>query len=116
MNTDPTPVEAKPRLEFGALVKEADLTKRDEQISELQEQLAYERDARKEERFFFLVLLVLLLDVVFFTVMPTFGGPIALFILELLILIPLAKRMGMEEVAQIASRVIDRVAGKGGEG
>lgn len=35
----------------------------------------------------------MLLDIVFFTVMPTFGGPIALLILELLILIPMAKRM-----------------------
>jgi hypothetical protein len=89
-------------------------SKVDEQILELQNDLAAERDARNEERFVFIVLVVLLLDVVFFTVMPTFGGPLALLVLELLILIPLARRMGMQEIAQILSSVIDRMAGKAG--
>ena len=102
----------KTKLSDFAILAESDVTKQDEQISELQERLTEERDARKEDRFVFIVLIVLLLDVVFFTVMPTFGGPLALIILELLILIPLAKRMGMEEVAQILSRVLHRVADK----
>jgi hypothetical protein len=84
----------------------------EKQIQELQENLEYERDARLEERFVFIVLIVLLLDVVFFTIMPTFGGPIALLILELLILIPLAKRMGMEEIAKTLNRVLDRMVSK----
>ena len=42
---------------------------------------------------------------------PSFGGPIALLILALLILIPLAKRMGMEEIAAILDRVLNNVAG-----
>lgn len=100
------------KLSDFAILAKSDVTKQDEQISELQERLTEERDARKEDRFVFTVLIVLLLDVVFFTVMPTFGGPLALIILELLILIPLAKRMGMEEVAQILSRVLHRVADK----
>jgi hypothetical protein len=87
-------------------------TKRDQQVEELQEQLTQEQDARKEDRFVFIVVTVLLLDVCFFTVMPTFGGPLALLVLELLILIPLAKRMGMQEIAQILSRVLHRMAGK----
>lgn len=85
----------------------SDVTKKDEQISDLQEQLAYEKDARNEDRFAFIVAVVLLLDVVFFTAMPSFGGPLALLILELLVLIPLAKRMGMQEIAEILSRVLD---------
>lgn len=88
----------------------------DRQIAELQETLAQERDARREERFVFIVILVLLLDVVFFSVMPSFGGPIALLVLELLILIPLAKRMGMEEIATILSRVVGRIAGRPHDG
>ncbi len=87
-------------------------TKKDQQIEELQKKLTYESDARKEERFVFLVMIVLLLDVVFFSVMPTFTGPIALVLLELLILIPLAQRMGMEEIAKLLSRTVDRVTGK----
>ncbi len=86
--------------------------KKDQQISELQKQLAYEKDARLEERFTFIALIILLFDVVFFSVMPTFGGPLAVLILELLILIPLARRMGMDEIARIISRVIDRLASR----
>ncbi|UCA46161.1 hypothetical protein [Pseudochrobactrum sp. XF203] len=83
---------------------------RDEQIAELQERLTAEKDARNEERFIFIAVTVILLNVVFFSVMPSFGGPIALLILELLVLIPLASRLGMEEVKQILSRALDRVA------
>lgn len=85
-------------------------TRSDTLIEELQRALAREKDARLEERFVFLVVGVLLFDIVFFTVMPTFGGPLALLILELLILIPLARRMGMEEIAQVVSRIIGRVS------
>ena len=87
-------------------------TARDKQVEELQQALAHERDARKEERFFYVIILVALLDIVFFSVMPSFGGPLALLILELLILLPLAKRMGMEEVAQIMDRVLGSMASR----
>ncbi|MBL8564079.1 MAG: hypothetical protein JNM89_00010 [Hyphomicrobiaceae bacterium] len=96
---------------FGDLV-EPEPTAQDKLIQELQSRLASEVDARREERFVGIVFIVLLLDIVFFSVMPSFGGPIALLVLELLILIPLAKRMGMEEVAQILNRVLDRMSGK----
>lgn len=94
---------------------ETDVTKRDEQIEELQERLTQEQDARREERFVFIVLFILLLDVVFFSIMPTFGGPFAIVVLELLVLIPLARRMGMEEIAGIINRVIDGVASRSGK-
>ncbi|MCC0048527.1 MAG: hypothetical protein H6882_05115 [Rhodobiaceae bacterium] len=99
---------------FSALTSLA-VTAQDKQIQELQEQLERERDGRNEDRFVGIVCLVILLDIVVFTIMPTFGGPIALLVLELLILIPLARRMGMEEVAQLLSRVLDRMAGKAGD-
>jgi hypothetical protein len=109
----PTPrSESKPKG-FDTLAKD-DVSAQDSQVSELQKQLAHEKDARKEERFIFIVVSVLLFDVTFFAVMPTFGGPLALLIIELLILIPLAKRMGMEEIASLLSRILDHMAGKSG--
>ncbi len=87
-------------------------SKTDQQISALEKQLEYERDARMEDRFVFIVIIVLLLDIVFFSVMPTFGGPLALLILELIILIPLARKMGMEELAAIFHGVVSRMAGR----
>lgn len=53
---------------------------------------------------------VILLNVVFFSVMESFGGPLALLVLQLLILVPIARRMGMEEIATILDRVIGRVS------
>lgn len=100
---------------FMALIA-SEPSNQEKQIQELQEQLAHERDARNEDRFVGIVCLVILLDVAFFSVMPTFGGPLALLVLELLILIPLARRMGMEEIAQILNGVINRLAGKARDG
>lgn len=101
---------------FGDNLLREQPTKKDEQIDELQKDLAYERDARKEERFIFIVLFIIVFDIMLFTVMPTSGGPIAIVVLEILMLIPLAKRMGMEEVAKMLSRMLDRVAGKAASG
>lgn len=107
----PTPPKVTKEKSFDLLAK-GDVSAQDSQVSELQEQLAHEKDARQQERFIFIVVAVLLLDVVFFAILPTFGGPLALLLLELLILIPLAKRMGMEEIAELLSRLLDHMAGK----
>ena len=90
----------------------SEASKQDLQISELQKQLAHEKDARREDLFIFIVVLVLLLDVTFFSILPNLVGPLALVVLELLIFIPLARRMGLEEIALICGNVIDRLAGK----
>ena len=105
----------KPRDGFGDLLPE-EPTKRDEQIESLQAALTRERDSRREDQFVGIVILVAVFDIVFFSVMPSFGGPLALLLLELLILVPLAKRMGMEEIATLIDRVLGRIAGKAGEG
>lgn len=110
-STMPSNVSGKSIKDFA----NAEPSAQDKQIQELQGKLENERDARLEERFVGIVFIIVLLDIVFFTVMPTFGGPLALLVLELLILIPLAKRMGMQEIAQILSRVLHRMAGKAGD-
>jgi hypothetical protein len=107
------PVTAPSEKTFGAVVAQPP-TKQDEQIAELQEKLTQERDGRREDRFVGLVMLAILLDVVFFSVV-SWGGGLAIVVLELIILIPLAKRMGMEELGQIISSVLNRLAGKASE-
>ena len=104
------PTPPKKPAGFKALVDKP-ATVQDKQVEQLQKQLTAERDGRREDRFVGIVLLVLLLDVVFFTLV-SFGGALALLVLELLILIPLARRMGMEEIAQIISSVLHRIAQK----
>ena len=39
----------------------------------------------------------------------SWGGPIALLILELLILIPLAKRLGIQEISQLVDKLLNRM-------
>ena len=92
-------------------------TKQEQQIQALQDELQKEKDARREDQFFFIAVTVILFDIVFFTLMPTFGGPVALLILQLLILIPLARRMGLDEIQGLLSGVMNRLAGRanGGE-
>lgn len=96
--------------DFLAIFEVEEVTHKDEQIEELQQALVEERDARREDRFFFIVVCVFLLNVVFFSVMDNLGGPIALLILELLVLFPLARRMGLEEAATMINRVLGRMA------
>lgn len=115
MNTENS--TSKHKTGLGALtnaIENASVSKKDEQIAQLQNELSEVQDARREDQFVFIVVCVILLDIVFFTVMPTFGGPVALLLLQLLILIPLARRMGMDEVAAIINGVISRLAGKAG--
>jgi len=77
-------------------------------IEQLEEELQRVKDERSEDRFMFVVVIIVLLDVVFFSVSPNFSGPVALLILELLILIPLAKRLGMEEISEMINAIIHR--------
>ncbi len=107
----PPPKKSPTAKSFAALVT-SEPTKQDQVIAELQEELTRERDGRREDRFVGIVLIALLLDVVFFTVVPGWGV-LGLILLELLILIPLARRMGMEEIAQIINSLVSRLAGKG---
>ena len=92
-----------------ALIHSADLA---EALMALQDELTSERKKRREERFVGIICLVIMLDVVFFSVMPTFAGPIVLLIFELLILIPLARIMGMKEIAKMLDGVLARVASR----
>lgn len=104
-----SPKNNKPKTEVDSALLPDQPTKYDQLVEELQESLTNERDARREERFVFIVVCVLLFNVVFFTVMPSFGGPLALLVLELLVLVPLAKRMGMQEIAQLLDRVLSGI-------
>ena len=85
-------------------------TAQDKQIQELEDALEKTKDRIKEERFIWIIIFIILFDVVFFSKMESFFGALVIFILELLILIPLARRMGMEELAGILDRVLARIA------
>ena len=91
---------------FGIQKDHIKAKEQDDKIKQLEEKLERERDARLEERFLSLLVLVIILDVFFFTLMPSWGGPIAILILELLLLIPIARRMGVDKVAKLLDKVL----------
>ena len=76
----------------------------DEQIKRLEDQLEKEKDARLEERFLSLLVFVILLDAFLFTLMPSWGGPVAILALEVFLLIPIARRMGHNEMAKLLDK------------
>lgn len=74
-----------------------------EAVASLEEKLAAEKDGRLEDRFIFLVVIVIFLDIFFLKDAANAVLPIVVLILELIVLLLLAKRLGNEGV----SRVLD---------
>ena len=79
-------------------------------ITKLEEDLSKERTARSEERFISLLVLVIILDILFFTLMPSLSGPIAILVLQLLLLVPVARMMKIDEITKLLYRAFFQVA------
>lgn len=84
--------------------------KSDSQITELENKLEKEKDARKEERFIWILVVTILLNVCFFMSMNSFMGPVVIGILELIVFMSVAKKMGVEEVVSLLNRMISTIA------
>lgn len=84
-------------------------SERDKQIETLQAKLSKEKDDRREERFIWSIAFIILFNVVAFTVIESWSGPLVLLVFEFLILSVLAKKMGIEEIVQILDRFFEAV-------
>ena len=82
----------------------------DEQIQNLTKSLTREQNSRKEERLLWILVTVILLDVTFFTLMESISGPIVIGLLQLIALVIVARRLGLEEVVQIIDKLVSVVA------
>lgn len=91
------------------LEKEVEETS-DKQIEELQTQLEREKDAHKEDVFVCIVVIIMLFDIMIFSVMETSGGPIAILLLQLMILVPLAGRMGVDRIKEMLDGLLTRAS------
>lgn len=85
-------------------------SKHDEQIQELTNLLAKEKDHRKEERLLWIFISIILLNITFFTSMESFLGPLVIGLLQLIGLTVIATRLGLEESVQIINRLVSFVA------
>lgn len=65
------------------------------------------KDAIREERFGWILLSIILFDMAMFANIQTTGVPIAILLLQALLLIVLARRLGVQEIVRIADRLIE---------
>lgn len=71
----------------------------------LEEDLEREKDKRLEERFIWILCLTLVLDVIIFANITHIGGSLVIGALEILGLMILGKRMGIEEVSEFIDKL-----------
>jgi len=88
-------------------INEADA--RDNEIASLSEDLEKERDERKEERFVWIIALMILADLFMFQGMQTWGGPIAILVLQVIAIASLAHRLGNQEIVGIINKIVANV-------
>lgn len=114
MSTEPAQPSSK--VSFSGLGSEEPKTKTDDAFAVLEQQFKAEKDARSEERFIWIVICTVLIDVLWFRGATNPTLPLVALILELIVLLVLARRMGIDDVVVLVDRILHS-AGKraGGE-
>lgn len=77
--------------------------------SELGDDVENAADNRGEERFIWIVICLVLFDCIVFMNMESWSGPIVIGIIQLVLIIALAKKMRVEEIAKLLTRFMDRM-------
>lgn len=75
-------------------------------LAQLEKDLQYEKDRRREERFLFVAIITVLTDGVIFLRMETWAGPMVIGFIELCGLALYARHCGVEEVERIMDRFL----------
>ena len=88
------------------------VTKEDAEIERLSSQLTEESDRRKEERFGWICALLALVNYLLLKDVGNFFTPLVVIVFELIALLVLARRSGLEYVELIISRLIGSVTGR----
>lgn len=78
--------------------------KKDKKIVRLEKALSEAKDGRLEERFMWIVSLMILFDAYFFAQISLFES-FLIFVFQLFLLIPLAKKLEIKEVMTVLDRV-----------
>lgn len=82
-----------------------------DKIAELERHLEDERDRRREDRFLALVVVLALVDIILLQSSPAAVTGIV-FVLQLVLLAIVAKRLGVEQIAGLMNRLVDGFAKK----
>jgi hypothetical protein len=76
---------------------------------ELGEDVERVTDDRAEERFIWIVICIILFDCFIFANMQSWSGPLVIGIIELVLIIALAKKLQVDQIANMLTRFMDRV-------
>jgi hypothetical protein len=76
---------------------------------ELGEDVERATDNRSEERFIWIVVCIILFDCIVFMNMASVMGPVVIGIIELVLIIALAKKLQVDQIAGLLTRFMDRV-------
>ncbi|WP_286938862.1 hypothetical protein [Achromobacter sp. UBA4530] len=74
--------------------------------ADLERELQYEKEARREERFIFLIFIVALLDAFLFMNMESWTGPVVIGLIQLIGFTVYARRAGVDEVVQLMDKLL----------
>jgi len=96
------------------LEAEAEGSKVSEAAARLADELEAERDKRKEERFVWITVVVILVDVLWFKDSPNPVVPIVVLVFQLILLVILARRLGIDDVVELIDRLLHAVGTKSG--
>jgi hypothetical protein len=102
-----------PNKDFEALIHSNSTVafdeKTSEQVSILTRNYETERNDRKEERFIWILILIIIIDFEFFTIMQNVAGPIIIGLIELILILILAERCGIDRVLPLIDKVLSAV-------
>ena len=112
MSTESEP-PSKP-VSFEGLGGEEPKTKTDDAFAIIEQQFKAEKDARSEERFIWIVVCTILVAVLWFRNATNPTLPLIVLILELIVLLVLARRMGIDEVAVLVDRILHSAGKRAG--
>lgn len=84
--------------DFDKLSEKYPPDKKDEEIASLTESLQNCKDSKKEERFLWVLIAIILFNVPVFNDMENWGGPIAILVLEVIFLLIIARKCGIDEI------------------
>lgn len=78
-----------------------------ENIARLERTITCLEDRIEEQRFLWVSVLLIVVDLLTFGDMQTWAGPIGILVIQVVILVVLAKRCGIEEVGQLLDKVLN---------
>lgn len=80
----------------------------DEALDAVQRELTAEQDARREERFVWMCVVIMLFDIFTFKEMETWSGPVIIGVIQVIFIIAVGRKWGMDHIWTITERIVDK--------